>query len=119
MKDQRVTHFRGTLQALVESLDATARLSRWDDAETAPQPLQESAAKLGEHLGAANRLASCAVVGAPDVVASLGEMSSAIRRLDAAYARYRAQIAARPAEAVDAAVTLDEEIGGVRAEIGL
>jgi hypothetical protein len=87
MKDQRIAHFRGALEALVESLDATARLSRWDGGETAPEPLQQSAAKLGERLGAANRLASCKFIDS------------------------------KPAEREEAAVALDAEIGSVRTEV--
>jgi hypothetical protein len=117
MKDQRIAHFRGALEALVESLDATARLSRWDGGETAPEPLQQSAAKLGERLGAANRLASCKFLGAAQVVALLTGMSGAIRRLDAAYVQYRYRIDSKPAEREEAAVALDAEIGSVRTEV--
>jgi hypothetical protein len=118
MKDQRVPFFRRTLEALVESLDATARLSRWDSAETAPLPLHESAAKLGERLGAANRLASAKVAGAGQVVASLTGVTGAIKRLDAAYVQYRSRIETKPAERDEAAVALDAEIGIVKEEVG-
>jgi hypothetical protein len=118
MKDQRIVFFRRTLEALVESLDATARLSRWDSAEAAPEPLRQSAAMLGERLGAANRLASGKFTGAGQVVASLTAMSGAIRRLDAAYVQYRSLIESKPADRDEAAVALDAEIGSVRAEVG-
>ncbi len=117
MNDQRIAYFRRALESLVESLDATARLSRWDSAETAPEPLQQSAAKLGERLGAANRLAAGKFVGASQVVASLTGMSGAIRRLDSAYVQYRHRIDSRPAERDEAAVALDAEIGNVKAEV--
>lgn len=117
MNDQRITYFRRALEALVDSLDATARLSRWDSEEVAPEPLRESAGKLGERLGAANRLASGKFVGATQVVASLTGMSGAIKRLDAAYVQYRHRIEAQPAERDDAAVALDVEIGNVKAEL--
>ena len=117
MNDQRIAYFRGALRALVESLDATARLSRWDSGETAPEPLQQSAARLGERLGAANRLATGKFVGTSQVVASLTGMSGAIKRLDAAYVQYRARVDSRPAERDEAAVALDAEIGGVKAEV--
>jgi hypothetical protein len=117
MNDQRITYLRGALEVLVESLDATARISRWDTTEGAPEPLQQSAAKLGERLGAANRLASGKYVGAPAVVASLTVMSGAIRRLDAAYVQYRHRVASKPTEADEAAVALDAEIGSVKAEV--
>jgi hypothetical protein len=117
MNDQRIKYFRRTLEALVESLDATARLSRWDGTDAAPEPLRENAAKLGERLGVANRLASGRFVGATQVVASLTGMSSAMKRLDAAYVQYRSRIESSPAERDEAAVALDEEIGSVRAQV--
>jgi hypothetical protein len=117
MKDQRIPHLRRTLEDLMESLDATARLSRWDSKEAAPEPLRESAAKLGERLCAANRLAAAKFVGAAQVVASLAGMSGAIKRLDAAYVQYRHRVEARPSERDAAGVALDEELGGVKAEV--
>jgi hypothetical protein len=117
MNDQRIAYLRGALEALVESLDATARISRWDSVDGAPEPLQQSAAKLGERLGSANRLASGKFVGAPSVVASLAVMSGSIRRLDAAYVQYRHRLVAKPTERDAAAVALDAEIGSVKAEV--
>jgi len=117
MNDQRITYLRRALEALVDSLDATARLSRWDSAESAPEPLQESASKLGERLGAANRLAGGNFAGATQVVASLNGMSDAIKRLDAAYVQYRDRIDAKPGERDDAVVALDAEIGSVKAKV--
>jgi hypothetical protein len=117
MKDQRVSFLRQTLQALLDSLDATVRLSRWSGTDAAPEPLRESAAKLGERLSAANRLSSSHFVGSSPVVASLTGMSQAIKRLDAAYVEYRSRITSKPAEQADAAIALDEEIGSVRSEI--
>ncbi len=116
MNDQRVAYFRKALETLVDSLDATARLSRWDGTDSAPEPLQESAAKLGERLGAANRLAAGKFVGAAQVVASLNGVSGAIKRLDAAYVQYRHRIDSKPTERDEAAVALDAEIGSVKAE---
>jgi hypothetical protein len=117
MKDQRVSFLRQTLQALLDSLDATARLSRWSTADVAPEPLRESAAKLGERLSAANRLSSSQFAGPLQVVASLTGMSEAIKRLDAAYVQYRSRINSKPTEQAAAAVALDAEIGSVRSEI--
>jgi hypothetical protein len=116
MKDHRLAFFRQTLESLVESLDATARLSRWDSSEPAPEPLRENAAKLGERLNAANRLAGSKLVGAGPVVAVLTAMSAAMQRLDSAYVQYRSRIESKPAETDEAAVALDSEIGSVRAE---
>ena len=118
MNDQRIASFRRALEALVESLDATARLSRWDSAESAPEPLEQSAAKLDERLSAANRLAGDKFVGATPVVALLTGMSDAIKRLDAAYVQYRYRIDSKPADVEEAAVALDAEIGSVKAEAG-
>jgi hypothetical protein len=117
MRDQRVPVFRRTIEALVESLEATARLSRWDATEPTPEPLRQSAAKLGARLDAANRLASGQFVGAKQVVLSLTVMSGAIQRLDAAYVQYRARIETQPADRDEAAVVLDAEIGSVKAEV--
>lgn len=96
VKDQRIPHLRRMLEDLMESLDAIARLSRWEGQEAAPEPLRESAAKLGDRLCAANRHAAVRFVGAAPVVALLAGMSGAIKRLDAAYVQYRHRIEARP-----------------------
>jgi hypothetical protein len=112
MKDQRIPFVRRTLEALLESLDATARLSRWASDDSAPELLRQSAALLGERLVAANRLASSHFAGSAYVVASLTGMTDAIKRLDAAYVLYRSE-----AGGADAAITLDAEIGSVRAQI--
>jgi hypothetical protein len=117
MKDQRVLFFRQTLDALVESLDATARLSRWGEAEAAPEPLRQSAAKLGERLGAAKRLASGKFVGAERTVVSLTAMSGAIERLDSAYVQYRRRIESKPDEREEAAVAFDAELGSVKVDV--
>jgi hypothetical protein len=117
MNDQRIAYFRGALNALVESLDATARISRWETGESAPEPLQQSAAKLTERLGAANRLASGKFVGPTPVVASLTGMSGAIKRLDAAYVQYRRRIDGAPGELGEAAGELDAEIDSVKTDV--
>jgi hypothetical protein len=44
-------------------------------------------------------------------------MSSAIKRLDAAYVQYRHRLESDPAEREGAAVALDVEIGSVKAEL--
>src|SRR5687767_3689989 len=43
MKDKRVIVFRTAFEELLESLDATVRVTRWDSVEAIPEPLQESA----------------------------------------------------------------------------
>lgn len=116
MKDQRLAFLRGVLDALVESLDATARISRWQSTDSVPEPLQQSAAKLMERLGQANRLAADKFAGPPVAVARMTDISGAIRRLDLAYVTYRQRLAGSPAQRDEAAVTLDAEIGVVRAD---
>jgi hypothetical protein len=113
MKDQRVDSFRRLLQSLVESLEAEVRLGRWDGPEDVPEPLKKSAAKLEERLSAATRLASDSFVGPPAVVASLKAMSSAARRLDAAYIESRKRTAT---DRTEAATVLSAEVDAVKAE---
>jgi hypothetical protein len=117
MKDHRIPNLRRKLEELMESLDATARLSRWDSQDAAPEPLRESAAKLNERLGAANQLAAGNFAGPAQVVASLTSMSGAIKRLDTAYLQYRTRVDATPSERDAAGIALDEELGGVKAEV--
>ena len=116
MKDQRVAAFRKLLNSLVESLDATARITRWRPSEAVPEPLRESAAKLVERLGTANRLASDRYTGPPPVVACLDAMVGATKRLDAAYAEFSRLMAEGSAHRLEAAIALDHEISGVKAE---
>ena len=102
---------------MVDSLDATSRLSRWDSGEVVPEPLRESAGKLQQRLGAANQLAGDKFMGPTQVVASLTGMSRAIKRLDAAYLQYQDRLASDPAAREGAAAALDMEIGSVKAEL--
>lgn len=114
--DQRIAFFRGALEALVESLDATVRIQRWTDAEAIPEPLQQSAALLVNRLGAANRLAAGKFVGPQIVAARVTAMNAAIQRLDGAYVQYRHRVDVSPAHRSEAAAALDAEIGEVKAE---
>jgi hypothetical protein len=116
MKDQRVAAFRKLLNSLVESLDARVRITRWRASETVPAPLEESASKLTERLGTANRLACDKYTGRPPVVACLDAMAGATKRLDAAYAEFRRLVDEGSAQREEAAVALDHEISGVKAE---
>jgi hypothetical protein len=116
MKDQRVAAFRKLLNSLVESLDATARITRWRASESVPEPLKESASKLVERLGSANRLASDRYTGPPPVVACLDAMIGATKRLDAAYAEFLRVGDEGSAQRQEAALVLDDEISGVKAE---
>ncbi len=108
--------FRGALEALLESLDATVRVARWkhDGGEAIPEPLKKSASQLVERLGAATRLASGRFVGAPAVVATSEAIRSAINELDAAYVAYRKHLDAGPSAKDEAAIALDAEVGRVK-----
>ncbi len=115
MKDQRLAFFRGTLDGLLESLDATVRVSRWRGAESIPEPLQKSANQLLDRLGAANRLAAGKFAGSPVVISAMTAMSGAIQKLDVAFVEFRRTIAGTPQQRDDAAVALDAELDQVRA----
>ena len=116
MKDQRLTFFRNTFEALVESLDATVRLARWNSTEAVPDPLRQSATQLLDRLGTANRLATGKFQGSPTVVASMTAIAAAIARLDAAFVQYRKITETAPAQKDEAANQLDSEIGNVKAD---
>jgi len=88
MKDQRVAYARTILSELVESLDATVRIGRWNGEEV-PPPLRASAGLLVDRLGKANRLAASRFVVAPKSAAAFSAVSSAIQRLDLAFVAYR------------------------------
>jgi hypothetical protein len=110
-----VAAFRKVLSSLVESLDATVRVARWSGPEAVPAPLQNSAAKLLDHLGSANRFASDRYLGSPPVVACMTAMSAATKVLDAAYVEYRRHLDGRKEELDEAAIALQHEIDAVKA----
>jgi len=115
MKDTRIVEFRKLLNALMESLVATARVSRWEGPDAVPAPLRESASKFPHHLEAAKRLASGIDTGRP-AAASLKAMSGALGRLDAAHLAYRRRIDEAPAESREAALDLDAEVDAIKGE---
>ncbi len=115
MNDQRVTAFRKVLNSLVESLDATVRVARWSGPEAIPAPLENSASKLLDHLGSANRFAADRYHGSPPVVACMTAMSAATKVLDGAYVEYRRHIEGGKEERDRAAEALDHELDGVKA----
>lgn len=112
---------RGALESLLEALDATVRIARWqhEGEEAIPEPLQKSASQLLHRLGAASRLTSGRFVGAPAVVASSDAIRSAVRELDAAYVAYRKHVESIPAEKGEAAMALDAELGRVKLDAHL
>ena len=88
-KDPRIVTFRGALEALIDSLDATVRIARWPGAgEPIPSPLLQSAARLQDRLGSATRLANGKFVGAPAVVNTSDAIKEAIQTLDGAFLVY-------------------------------
>ena len=115
LNDQRVAAFRKALTGLLESLDATVRIARWSGPEAIPAPLENSASKLLDHLGSANRFAADRYLGSPPVVACMTAMSVATKALDGAYVEYRRRIEGQTGELDQAAMALDHEIDGVKA----
>lgn len=115
MNDVRVAAFRKTLNGLVESLDATVRVARWPGPEPVPAPLQDSASKLLDRLGSANRMAADRYQGPPPVVVCMTAMSTATKSLDAAYVEYRRHLSGSSADLDKAAMELDHEIDAVKA----
>jgi hypothetical protein len=94
MKDPRLNVFRLAVEGLIESLDATVRVARWNDAEAKPAPLLASAGKLVERLGTASRLAAGKFHGTAAEVSRVDAMCAVLKRLDAAYAVYRRDLEA-------------------------
>ena len=113
--DPRIVTFRGALESLIESLDATVRIARWQagDGEPIPEPLQRSAAQLQDRLGSATRLAAGRFVGAPAVVNTSDAIKEAVQGLDAALVAYRKR-AGEPAGHREAAIELDAEVGRIK-----
>jgi len=115
MKDRRVETFRSAATALVESLEAVVRLSRWTGDEAAPEPLVSAAAKIVERLGAADRLVTSAYDGPQADVARVTAMREAMKRLDVAYRAFRKMADTSPEAAREAATALEHEVGAVDA----
>jgi len=112
-KDPRIVTFRGALESLIESLDATVRIARWEaGGEPIPEPLHQSAAQLQDRLGSANRLAAGRFVGAPAVVATSDAIKAAVRDLDAAFVAYRKR--ADGSQRQEAVIELDGELGRIK-----
>ena len=115
MNDQRVAAFRKALTGLMESLDATVRVARWPGPEAIPAPLEDSASKLLDRLGSANRFAADRYLGSAPVVTCMSAMSAATKDLDAAYVEYQRHLAGSSEELARAAMALDHEIDAVKA----
>ena len=112
-KDPRIVTFRGALESLIESLDATVRIARWEPGgEPIPEPLRLIAAELQDRLGSANRLAAGRFVGAPAVVATSDAIKEAVRDLDAAFVAYRKR--SEGGQRQEAIIELDGEVGRIK-----
>ena len=119
-KDPRIVTFRSALEALLEALDATLRIARWQDhgSEGVPESLKQSAEQLTERLSVATRLADGKFVGAPAVVTTSAAIRTAVHSLDAAYLAFRKHGDTSPADQEEAANTLDAELGRVKLDAG-
>ncbi len=116
-KDPRIVTFRGALEALIESLDATVRIARWQgDDEPVPKPLSQIAARLQDRLGSATRLANGKFVGAPAVVNTSDAIREAIQALDGAFLAYCKRIDGAWPERQEAALALDAVLGRIKLE---
>jgi len=117
-KDPRIVTFRSALESLLDSLDATVRIARWqaDAGEPIPEPLQRSAEQLQTRLASATRLAAGKFVGAPAVVLKSDAIKEAIGQLDAGFVAYRKCLDRLPGDRAEAAIALDTVLGQVKAD---
>lgn len=115
MRDRRIETFRSATAALVESLEAVVRLSRWSDDDDPPEPLVSAAEKIADRLGAADRLVTSSYDGPPADAARVAAMCEAMKRLEVAYRAYRKEADLSPAHAREAAATLEHEVGALDA----
>jgi hypothetical protein len=113
MRDRRIETFRSATEALVESLEAVVRLSRWGGDEAAPESLVSAAEKVSERLGTADRLVTSGYDGPKADVVRVTAMCDAMKRLDVAYRAYRTKAEGSPADAREAADALEHEVGEV------
>jgi hypothetical protein len=117
--DPRIVTFRGALESLLESLDATVRIARWQQSDGGPVPeaLQRSAVQLQVRLGSATRLASGKFAGTAAVVEKSDAIKEAVRDLDAAFVTYRKRLDGAASERDEAALELDAVLGRVKHEV--
>lgn len=114
MNDRRVAAIREALELLLESIDSTSRLKRWDASDSFPESIRQSAAQLDKHLAAANKLAATSYVGNTLVLSRLNGISDAIRRLDRACVDFRARVAENPDQMLAALDAMDAEVDEVK-----
>jgi hypothetical protein len=114
MKDQRIPALRRALDALLESIEATLRVKSWAGSDEIPEPLRNTAERLIERLGTADRLSSFTPRSGALEAERVQAMSAAIRRIDAAYVAFREALERAPASAESALASLREEIDIVK-----
>jgi hypothetical protein len=114
--DPRVVTFRGALESLLESLDATVRIARWQqgDGGQVPDALQKSAVQLQVRLGSATRLASGKFAGTAAVVEKSDAIKEAVRDLDTAFVAYRKRLEGSANDRDEAALDLDAVVGRIK-----
>ena len=109
MKDRRVTVFHKSLEELVDSIDATLRVSSWDASDAVPEPLKTSASQLMSRLGTADRLAAGVFNGNSRDAVRVEELTGAMRRLETAYLAYvKAGGSSRDKARAELTATLDQ-----------
>ncbi|MGH7435800.1 MAG: hypothetical protein ACRENE_09005 [Polyangiaceae bacterium] len=114
-KDPRIVTFRGALEALIDSLDATVSITRWPNVgEPIPLPLLQSAARLQDRLGSATRLANGKFVGAPTFVNTSDAIREAVQALDGAFLVYCRRVDGTADERLEAATALDAVLGRIK-----
>jgi hypothetical protein len=117
MNDRRVAAIRSALESLIESIDATTRIARWDLADPVPDSLRLAAAQLDKNLKLANELAQGNFSGTPVVSSRLRGTSAAIRQLAGAYEEFRGRNCTSKEENWDALAGLDAAIDRAREEM--
>jgi hypothetical protein len=115
VKDKRVLVFRTALDELVESLDATLRIMRWEGTDAVPRPLEDSALQLVARLGAADRLAGSVFKGRQQDVAQVTALTGTMRHLENAYVEFRRKLNS-PTERARAESALDAALNEARVE---
>jgi hypothetical protein len=114
--DAHIVTFRRALESLLESLDATVRIARWQHGEGGPVPeaLQRSVVQLQVRLGSATRLASGKFAGTTALVEKSDAIKEAVRDLDAAFLAYRKRIDGGVNDRDEAALDLDAVLGRIK-----
>jgi hypothetical protein len=116
MNDTRVKALREALEGLVEAMDATVRVERWEPGESIPEPLRQCAAELPRRLERAKQLSAAQSTSSAADAAAVEAMRTALSRLSASYDAYEASAATQSRRI--ASMTLEQEMGQTRADTG-